>query len=282
MSEIKDKEGYYNCISCSYRTKRKADLRRHLLSVRHIDRVSDIVKSKEYTCICGSRYVHQSGLSRHKLQCKEVKEIINGSGNGKEDIKNEVKIVEQANLLTEVLKHMEDLKHIVPMQSVNTTNNYNIVNLNVFLNEKCRDAISIDEFIKQLSFVFDDLRDGAWRSKIFLNNLGNLQVEDRPFHCLDGNEAQVVVKDKGGWKNGGRKDIEETLDSCGREIQRNFGPKWDKENPDWTKNEKQHKAYMKILHKITAEPSEAQVEKELNNITRELTLPQNSIKQLKD
>ena len=94
----------------------------------------------------------------------------------------------------------------------------------MFLNENCKNAISLEDFVNQITFVFDDLKDRSWRSKILLNNLDSLQLENRPFHCVDSETKQVVMK-MGVRQKGSTDDIVSTLDSCGKHTSKTIWSK---------------------------------------------------------
>lgn len=273
----------YICDKCNYKTERKSNYNRHIQSKKHIEKISD---NSEYMCnICGKNYKYLSGLSRHKIDCKS--KIKNKNNKSKGKIKNDdFDDNETKNLLTEVIKQMKSLQEIVPnkFNKVNniTNNNINILNLNLFLNEKCKDALSIDEFIRKIEFVFDDLTDKTWRSKVLLNNLTSLQVEDRPFHCVNPNTYQLVLKNGSEWKEGCKEDIVLTLDNCGKHIQKNFGTKWDIENPNWVESDKKNKKYMELLKNITKEQSKDILEKEIKCVSKETYLPIDRLKSIEN
>jgi hypothetical protein len=147
------------------------------------------------------------------------------------------------------------------------------VNLNVFLNEQCKDALSLDDFVKQIEFVFDDLHDTTWRSKVLLNNLGSLQIEDRPFHCVDPATCQVVLKNGKQWQQGGKDELAYTLNSCGKQVQMQFGNKWEHTFPGWTTSETQNKKYMSLWRHISTEPTKEQLDEEVRHISHESVIP---------
>lgn len=269
------KEEYF-CEICSYSTKRKSDYRRHISSSKHVEKagISQPIK-KRLTCECGKIYSHMSGLSRHRSSCLVYNEVSHSHTTDNNNSKSTT-----TKLLGDILQQMRDLRQMVPTTTTsnvtNTNNNY-IVNLNVFLNEKCKDALSLEDFMKQIEFVFDDLSDSKWRSKILLDNLGSLQVEDRPFHCLDPTTCQVVLKNGTQWKQGGKDDIELTLDNCSKQVQQQFGNKWEHSFPGWTSSDTQNKKYMSLWRNITSEPSKQQMAEEIQKISSESIIPSGNL-----
>jgi hypothetical protein len=228
----------YFCDACYYKTHRITDYRRHLSSSKHANRniITSNKKEKQFECDCGKLYSHMSGLSRHRPICsiylskmfdnENVKKIdenekiklTNGEIEKIENSDGEIKL-----LLTDIAKHLKELKEIKPITSSTHYNNSYVLNLNMFLNENCKNAISLQDFVKQITFVFDDLKDRKWRSKILLNNLGSLELENRPFHCVDSNTCQVVLKNGSVWQEGSTDDIVSTLDlACLNDVDVSF------------------------------------------------------------
>ena len=282
MYDLKDEMNENNpkewiCEICEYTTKRKADYRRHLSSSRHLEKTAPAMAlKKRLTCVCGRHYVHMSGLSRHRSSCSYVKDS-EGSLKGAQD---ESANAETSKLLGDLIQQVRDLREIVPTTATsNVTNNNNnyIVNLNLFLNEKCKDALSLDEFVRRIEFVFDDLHDTSWRSKVLLSNLGSLQVENRPFHCLDPTTCQLMMKNGSKWEEGGKEHLEYTLDNCGKRVQAQFGSKWERAFPDWTESETQNRKYMSLWKHITSEPTKEQRDEDVKRISTETTIPEQEI-----
>jgi hypothetical protein len=190
-----------------------------------------------------------------------------------ESSKEKTETGELRELLTDIasqIKELKELKETLPV-TTNYNNNY-VLNLNMFLNENCKNAISLQDFVKQISFVFDDLKDRSWRSKVLLNNLGSLQLENRPFHCVDSTTQQVVLKNGSEWQEGSTDDIVSTLDSCGKHVQKQFGPQWELQHPGWTESDKYSRKYMDLWCHITREPTQSQVDEDVKRVSNETSL----------
>lgn len=190
-----------------------------------------------------------------------------------EDSSKKTETGELRELLTDIasqIKELKELKETLPV-TTNYNNNY-VLNLNMFLNENCKNAISLQDFVKQISFVFDDLKDRSWRSKVLLNNLGSMQLENRPFHCVDSTTQQVVLKNGSEWQEGSTDDIVSTLDSCGKHVQKQFGPQWELQHPGWTESDKYSRKYMDLWYHITREPTQSQVDEDVKRISNETSL----------
>ena len=161
----------FYCEKCDYSTSRKSQYERHLSTQKHkcLHMLTDLVpkssKPKQITdgafvCSCGKEYKHRQSLYIHKKKCKIEKnrETMNIVENDKYknmflDLINENK--EMRNIL---IKQQEQISELIPkVGNYNTINNKNNFNINVFLNEKCKDAISIDEFIEKIEISIKNL-----------------------------------------------------------------------------------------------------------------------------
>ena len=234
-------------------------------------------KSKE--CMIVENHKHKKDVFDIEENEIEANKSSTSSKDNNNDTEQDLKY-----LLTDIAQQLRELKetrNTEPLQQITKNYNHNYVfNLNMFLNENCKDALSLQDFVKQISFVFDDLKDKSWRSKVLLNNLGSLQLENRPFHCLDTTTCQVVMKNGTEWQEGNKDDIVSTLDKCGRHVQQKFGPQWETQFPEWINSEKYSKRYMSLLHNITREPTSSQIEDELKHVSKETILKPSNTKQM--
>ena len=201
----------YTCNNCNFTCSYVSEYKRHIMTVKHNMITDDNKKQVEnkqiYSCLCGKKYKHASGMSRHKSQCN-LKDTLNVSVNTIEpnNINDFViDLISQNKELMNILivqnqenKDMHNtLKNLIPKIGNNnnnnntTTNNNNQFNLQVFLNEDCKDAINFSDFIKQIQVSFADLENQAENgyikgiSKLFLESLHDLGTNKRPIHCSD-------------------------------------------------------------------------------------------------
>ena len=210
----------FYCNYCDYNTSKKSDYNKHLSTYKHKNSDNSDINSDNlspkvanfYTCECGNNYKFRQGLSYHKKKCNIILKC-NGKENNDE---TEIKIL--TNLVLDVVKQNQELTNkIVDIYKVSqtnniTTNNNNInshnktFNLNVFLNETCKDAMNLSEFIENISLQLSDLEsigklgyvEGI--SKIIMKNLNALEVEKRPLHCTDKKREIMYVKDEDEWQ----------------------------------------------------------------------------------
>jgi hypothetical protein len=225
--KMKKNETSYCCKLCDFNTSKKTNYELHLQTHKHIRNSLSTISNKkneknDFTCnICNKIYSDRSGLWRHKNKdnCSEnQKEEINVNNNNNTDLImmliNDNK--ELRNLLLEQCKEKDDYKtmilEIVKKDTYNTTNNTNIsnnnksFNLNVFLNETCKDAMNIMDFVESIKLQISDLErvgelgyvEGI--SKIIIKSLKELDVSQRPVHCTDKKREIIYIKDEDKWE----------------------------------------------------------------------------------
>jgi len=252
----------FYCNDCDYNTCKKSDYGKHLLTDKHknsdnSDIISDNLSPKVanfFTCECGKNYKFRQGLSYHKKKCISK---VNSHD-------NEIKLL--TNLVLDVVKQNQDLTNkIVDICKVSQTNNIttnnNInshnktFNLNVFLNETCKDAMNLSEFIENISLQLADLEsmgklgyvEGV--SNIIIKNLNALDVEKRPVHCTDKKRDIMYVKDEDEWQKekDDKKRIKSVISSI---VSKNLEllPEYENKYPDCMNPEsKRSDEYNKII-----------------------------------
>jgi hypothetical protein len=255
----------YVCKKCNFICCKKSNFDAHLLTAKHRRITKDNGKSpknaKAYICNdCGSVYKFSSGLSKHRKKCSEVT---------KEDESNELTTVSEpvsAELMMKVMNQMseqmttqqhtinelhsemrrkDDLmgqmidKVGITNNNINTINNNNNVNINMFLNEQCKNAVNFTDFIEGIEVSHDDLENNAELgfvggiSKILMDNLNQLTLYERPIHCTDVKRDTLYIKNDNEWKK------EKCLDKMNNAIQaisrKSIGSlmDWKRSNPDY-------------------------------------------------
>ena len=222
----------FHCICCDYFTCKKTDYEKHLITLKHKisdndDKNSDNFSpkvAKNHICDCGKSYKHRQGLSYHKKKCFIYNEEVSKEKiTIKSSSESEIKIL--TNLVLDVVKQNQELTNkIVDIckTGLNTTQTNNISNSNInsnnktfnlqfFLNETCKNAMNITDFINSLQLQLSDLEnvgklgyvDGI--SSIIVKNLNALDETTRPIHCTDKKRETFYIKDEDKWE----KDDEE-------------------------------------------------------------------------
>lgn len=211
------------CEYCDYTTSRKYNWEKHLESKRHNDNkmVKKVAKSSNtFLCSCGKSYKHQSGLSRHKQICQNRSIEINNLDNGElESLKNI--IAEKDKIIKSVLE-----KNFVATQNNCFGTQNNNFNINLYLNEKCSDALCIQDLIYKLKISMKDFLSDSKKSipNILINTIKPMALTERPFHCTDLEKQEFYIKDKkNGWlSDSGEKVIKETQVGIINKVQENF------------------------------------------------------------
>ena len=312
------------CEKCSFTSSNKKDYGRHLRTRKHINNaeLNQIEpklpqKTQLHNCSqCNKTYSNKSSLWYHKQKCtitsqesqesqenqensnnstntftpdlfieilKENKEIQNVLIEQNKELQN--KLLEKDNILIEQNNKIIELasKQVNNITTNNTTNNTQF-NLQFFLNETCKDAMNITDFVNSLQVQIADLEktgrlgyvEGI--SGIFLRGLRELDYTMRPIHCTDLKRETVYVKDENSWE----KDDEEkaklklAIQRVARKNMRTL-PRWQEENPDFRiLDTKENDDYLKIaLNSMggqTEEEHEKCVGKILRNVLKEVVI----------
>ena len=179
----------YQCILCNYNTSRKSDYQRHLVSAKHLKKCE--VK-KRFTCeTCKKNYAFQSGLSRHQ-KSHETQAITN-------KVLIEV-LKDNQSLKNELLRQQEQLTALIPHIGNHIHNNFNI---QIFLNEKCKNAINMNDFINTIQDIdISRCHNHGLIKNItdtFITALNQLSLYERPIHCSDKKRSTLYIKDNDRW-----------------------------------------------------------------------------------
>jgi hypothetical protein len=280
----------YCCKICHYYTSRNTDYVKHLSTDKHKKRENDSgmvengsnLSSKvvQYECKCGKIYKYDSGYYRHKKKCDINNVNLTDVGNNVIECE---KAVQQKLEINDLIKYLmnenSELKHTMMEQqntmmeqqnmmmkviengttnnSNNTTNSHNkAFNLNFFLNETCKNAMNITDFVESIQLQLSDLEkvgeigyvEGI--SNIIVKNLNALDVTQRPVHCTDKKRETIYIKDEDKWekdeeKNKIRKVIKKVATKNARLIQ-----KFKDKHPDYNEY---HSKYSTQYHKLIIE-----------------------------
>jgi hypothetical protein len=234
------KNAFYFCENCDFKTNNKTDYNRHNLTPKHINNKFLINNNNEKTpqttifiCSCGKEYKYQSGLCAHKKKClSNNTQLVNEKG-GETKIEdsnfyNEItpemilSIIQQnqefKSLLVEQNKQNQELQkqmlEVCKNGINNTTNSNNLTNnnshnktfnLQVFLNETCKDAMNIMDFVDSIKIQLSDIESIGelgyinGMSKLIIKHLNALDENMRPIHCSDPKRETLYVKDQNVW-----------------------------------------------------------------------------------
>jgi hypothetical protein len=289
------------CKKCNYITSDKKDYNKHILTSKHKNNTfvdisfTNLGKKSEksenikiLSCNCGKQYKSRQGLYAHKKKCNfiESKENILIANNNlieyddnkvigelKEDNKELKNMIKE--LIKENAKQQQQISELIPKIG-NTTNNTqnNKLSINVFLNEKCKDALNMSDFIKsievslqQLDFTKQNgLANGL--SKTIMDNMNKLSVYERPLHCTDVKRETLYIKEENEWS----KDIskEKIKKAIKKASSKNYNAlqDWKTENPDFLENDLKQDYFSKTISTI-GKTDEVIEEKIIKNLCKE-------------
>jgi hypothetical protein len=223
----------YRCMYCDYFTSRKSSYDKHLFTLKHLKVAKETTKlqneteklhlvakgcdNMKFMCeFCDKQFAHRSGLWKHKKTCNEqtycqpITAVQPGTQITTELVMELIKdnkemkqiILEQHNTINNLVKNG------ITNNSNNTYTNSNnkAFNLNFFLNETCKDAMNINEFVESIKIQLSDLEKFGEvgyvenLSNIITTNLKALDVTERPVHCTDKKREVIYIKDDNKWE----------------------------------------------------------------------------------
>jgi hypothetical protein len=309
----------FSCKLCDYNTCSKKDFEKHLLTKKHNKGEYNKIttkKSSEHNmvCECGRTYNHRASLYNHKKTCKGLKPnnatqhaniVCVEGGAGVASIDNLqlttdmfVKLMNDNQEMIKIIKEQQQqINSIIPKignttmttnnTTMNNTNNNNF-NLNFFLNEKCKDALNISEFIESLKITLEDLQysrsNGLVQgiSNVMIRGLKELDIYKRPIHCTDVKRDTMYIKDKEKWeKDVDNEKMKETIYKIANK-ERNAISEWVEKNPNWFDTEEKQMEYLTLINKI-CEPIENDLKngkKIIKIVSKEIILNKDSEKLL--
>ncbi len=244
MKSPKKSHPKYTCLLCNYSTSQNRDMKKHIETKKHKRKLLETggnpkspTESHLLKCRwCNNVYKSKSGLWKHRKKCNE--ETMDGHDNksAKEEhgektlgennstIINEISKIGSEELISLLIKQQRELedknKEIIELYKKTATvnNNTNNISINIFLNEHCKDAMNLTDFVDNLKLSLDDLNyTGKYGyskgiANILIKNLGDIDPTSRPIHCTDKKRMQFYVKEEDKWgKDEGNKKIDKSI-----------------------------------------------------------------------
>ena len=272
---------------------------------------NNVVKKKEekkYICdLCGKTYKFKSGLSRHRQKCMvdaintnirdddnqtpneeiKVEKEVNSINNKSDRVDNLERLLEKtiANQNDTINKLLPNIGNNVTNNTTNntthnhTTNNvtnYNNMTINLFLNDKCNNAMNLTEFMNRIQLSYDDVEytksHGYIKgiANIFYKNLEGIKKTERPIHCSDNNNLSFYVRDENKWENDKENvKIDRSIESLTRKQIEKL-KEWEGGNPRWSQSEKKTEIFMKTVRSLMLGIDDDEKENTFELIKREL------------
>lgn len=279
----------FYCEICDYGTSKKSSYDDHLMTSKHkksmISNENQQKTCQEFICPnCDKQYKDNSGLWRHKKKCK--------FGTGDKNLPSD------KELMMMLIKDNTEMKKMMMKVIENGTNNHNhshnttnshnkAFNLNLYLNETCKDAMNITDFINSIQINLDDLENTGRKgyiegiSNIFLKNLNDLEDHMRPLHCSDPKREILYVKDNDKWEKETdnkpilTKAIKTVAGENIKQIRR-----WKDKYPDCTSSDsRKNDLYLKIvsnsMNGLTEEEGKKNISKIISNLAKEVVIDKN-------
>jgi hypothetical protein len=294
------------CETCDYKSSRYSQYVRHLSTAKHKNQhfvnICQHLSTKpettvlRYFCDCGKAYKERSGLWRHKKKCElkssEGSKIITSDAITSELVLELIKdnkemkelIMIQNNTMNHVITNIAT--NVVSQGNVNSNNiihnsNNKSFNLNFFLNETCKEAINISDFVSSIKLSLEDLEHTGRRgyiegiSNIILRNLKGLEQHQRPIHCNDQKREVLYIKEGGEWtkETEDKPILTNAIKVIANENIKQI-KKWKDLNPDCTNSEsKKNNMYLKIvsnsMNGLTEEEGIRNINKIISNVAKE-------------
>jgi hypothetical protein len=292
----------FYCKYCDFHTSNKFNYDKHLLTAKHQNTTKYVENTiflqenarpgEQFICQCGKTYPYRGSLYNHKKKCtfisgdKLTNKVMDHMTNicsktPKEESKELIlKLVEENTEIRSLLfnqfetmqtqmyeqqKQMhEQINELIPRVGNNNTINKQKLNINIFLNEQCKDALTMEQFIKKIEVTLGDLlvtknkglSEGV--SNIFIENMNKLSLYERPLHCTDVKREIVYIKSEDGQVKGNaqweRDDANIKLKQALKKVthmQAQSLEKWVAEHPNWEQNSDEQEEYMKLVKNCT-------------------------------
>ena len=289
----------YICEKCDFKCSKKSNYKQHLATRKHLmnnlDNEKNAVKSltgeeERFVCSCGKSFKYQSGLCKHKKKCKidcseSIKETVEEPVNSSL-IQNLIyQNKELQNMIVKQQSQYEDtLKEIIPKIG-NTINNNQQYTIQMFLNDKCKNALNLEDFINSLQITLDDLDITTNRGLIegvtysVLKGLEKLQIHERPIHCSDLKREIMYIKDQDAWNRDQNNDmLKQSINKVADKQLKSF-PKWEEGHPDYLDNDLEQEKYMQFMGNATMDLSEdpKAISKIIKNVGKEVYISKDNI-----
>lgn len=274
----------FNCEPCKFYTNNNYDFKRHQGTKKHekaiqLTRNSTIIQDEElFVCECGRFYKERTGLWRHKKKCNTVENQLIVT---EEEEQDEEELNEKEMVLKLIKQNGELQKQIINMsketkQVTNITNQTNHFNLNIFLNDHCKNAVNLIDFINSLEVSTRDLEQTGklgyveGLSSIFVKALKDMDVTERPIHCTDIKRETVYVKDQDKWEieDKDKSRLKNTIKAL-EDKNMSSMIDWQMENPRFQlMDTKENSDYIQISLNSLGSTSEAEASKQQDKIIK--------------
>jgi hypothetical protein len=306
MENVAKNRKIYTCPDCDYTSSNKYDFTKHCKTVKHQNAIlamaiddlaiatSQMSQKPMFECDCGKAYKDNSGLWRHKKQCKTyaskysegittelVLELIRDNKELKQLLIEQNHTIQHQN---STINNLATTKQIGGNNNITTNSHNNAFNLNFYLNETCKEALNISEFVSSIKVSLEDLENTGRKgyiegiSNIIVRNLNGLEHHQRPIHCNDQKREIIYIKDNNEWtkESESKPILTKAIKVIANENIKQI-KQWRDKNPDCTNSEsKKNNLYLKIvsnsMNGLTEEEGHKNISKIISNVAKETVI----------
>ena len=306
---------FYYCEKCNYHTTLQKDYNRHCKSKKHLKAIANdsshyTIENGRFMCICGKSYEHKRTLNSHQRICELVCQLENNhtlvvpekstpsppstsdksensdiaagmmaiaeamrfqteqnERQSKRDEQRAKREEKQAALLLEAVK-----------QPRTVNNNINQVSINVFLNDKCKDAMNLLDFVDNLEYRLEDLErfgragyvEGV--SQLMIEGMKDMDITKRPIHCTDLKRDALYIKDNDEWtkENPNSSTMKRAIRKIAGKNISNL-PDWKKKNPDYDDiHSRKHEQYITMCNHVVGGINDEEDNKNFKKIVKKV------------
>jgi hypothetical protein len=281
---------FLHCNICDFKCSKQSNYDNHILTSKHKNRTKlnnlepQKNSKKTFECKkCNKEYAARNSLWYHERKCIQENVIVDDNKTGKDEIIH--LLLTQNKELMGLIKNGITNNNTTNNNSHNTTNNDNkVFNLNFFLNETCKDAMNISDFVSSIKVSLEELENTGRQgyiegiSNIILKRLNNLEQHFRPLHCSDSKREVFYIKDNNEWK---KENEEKPILTKAIKVIANENIKqikfWRDKYPDCTASDsKKNNLYLKIvsnsMNGLTEEEGHKNIDKIVSNIAKEVAI----------
>ena len=309
-----NKTDYFRHLKTKKHLKQISRKQKTTISFLKTEKTKKNANTKCETCHCGKKFKTRGGLWKHQKKCNiEITDIEKNVSKNVSNVSKNVSIVSAPSKTEPKLSVDEELKHLQlqkaklevaklqkeienldkPQTSTNSLtnelvetigkiagnnncNNTNNISINMYLNEQCKNAMNLEDFVRNITVSLQDLdyskQNGYAKgiANIFMKQLADLEPTERPIHCSDKKRLQFYVKDADKWeKDKDNIKLTSSIKSVGMEQVKKM-TEWEKEHPDYMNNPKELEIWQTMLESVSGGVNKDEIKKNEHKIKKEL------------
>lgn len=298
----------FQCIPCDYITSRRSQWERHILTGKHQKETNCLqigdkkVPLDTYECQCGNQYSCRQSLWRHRKTCFRSKSSESSESSEPDDstnmkcltelvkdiIKQNISVINQNKNLTETIIDICKTSQTNNVSNNTVHSNNQTFNLQFFLNETCKDAMNISDFVDSIKLQISDLEKVGEKgfvegiSNVVIDNLEELDSRQRPIHCSDQKREILYIKDNNEWVKDEKPNekMSKIIKQIANKNIKNI-PEWVKLNPGCCSSDsKTNDKYLKIVSNSMSGCTELEqktnISKIISRVAKEVTINKNN------